>query len=91
MRSPRLIMMMIIIIIIMMMMMMMIWIILMRTSMTQTITTMISMKTSTTTTFCGRNDKNKDIKITLHSPVNIWPMVLALNQGTLLFISTAFF
>ena len=25
-------------------------------------TTMISMKTSTTTTFCGRNDKNKDIK-----------------------------
>ena len=55
-------MMMIIIIIIMMMMMMMIWIILMRTSMTQTITTMISMKTSTATTFCGRNDKNKDIK-----------------------------
>ena len=63
MRSPRLIMMMIIIIIIMMMMMMMmmIWIILMRTSITQTITRMISMKISTTTTFCGRNDKNKDI------------------------------
>ena len=66
-----LIMMMIIIIIIMMMMMMMmmmIWIILMRTSMTQTITTMISMKTSITTTFCSRNDKNKDIKNNIAEP-----------------------